>query len=193
MNKNCTKDSEINELSEDDENVQEDIESHQHFSDESFDGAIAAQTVTSMPPRVTGFIRQYPISALEDTKGDPQAPPPVISNGHRAILGELLTAHENPLPSIRTLEHGPKETSQSISAHTSPLTEVRVDMLSPHPRPEAPATPLALDSLRPSIIRVEGQIPQNRIEEELSRLRGKHHIISIITGFVVLLFAWSNA
>ena len=108
MNKNCTKDSEINELSEDEENVQEDIGSHQHFSDESCDGAIAAQTVTSMP---LGFMRQYPISTLEGTKSNPQAPPPVISNGHRAILGELLTTHENPLPSIRTLEHGLKETS----------------------------------------------------------------------------------
>jgi hypothetical protein len=52
MNKNCTKDdSEINELSEDEENAQEDIGSHQHFLDESCD-AIAAQTVISMPPRV---------------------------------------------------------------------------------------------------------------------------------------------
>jgi hypothetical protein len=171
MNKTCTKDSE--------ESVQEDRGSHQHFSDESCDGAIAAQTVTSMPPRVTGFIRQYPISLLKCTKGDPQAPPPVISNGHRAILGELLTSHENPLPSIRTLEHGPKETSQ------------HVDPPSLHPRPEAPATPttLALDSVGPGIIRVEGQIPQNRIEEEPSRLREKRNILSIITGFVVLLFA----
>jgi hypothetical protein len=127
MNKNCTKDdSEINELSEDEENAQEDIGSHQNLSDQSCDGAIAAQTVTSMPPMVTSFMRQYPVSALERTKGDPQAPPPVISNGHRAIPGELLASHENPLPSIRTLEHGPKETSQSISSHTSPLTEVRV-------------------------------------------------------------------
>jgi hypothetical protein len=92
--------------------------------------------------------------------------------------------HENPLPSIRTLEHGPKETSQT---HTSPLTEARVDPPSLHLRPEAPATPLALDSLRPSVFRVEGQIPQN------SRLREKHNILGIITGFVVLLFAWSNA
>jgi hypothetical protein len=112
-----------------------------------------------MPPRVTDFIRQYPISALEGTKSNPQAPLPVISNGHRAILGELLTLHENSLPFIRTLEHGLKETLQSISAHTSLLTEVRVDLLSPYPRLEAPATPLALDSLRPSIIRVKGRMP----------------------------------
>jgi hypothetical protein len=153
------------------------------------DGAIAAQTVISMPLRVTSFIRQYPISVLEGTKGDPQALPLVISNRHRAILRELLTLYKNPLPFIQTLEHGLKQTLQSISAHTSPLTKARVDLLSPHPRPKALATPLALDLLRPSIIYVKGQIPQNRIEEELSRLRGKHHIISIITRFVVLLFA----
>jgi hypothetical protein len=159
MNKNCTKDdSEINELSEDEENAQEDIGSHQNLSDQSCDGAIAAQTVTSMPPMVTSFMRQYPVSALECTKGDPQAPPPVISNGHRTVPGELLASHEFPLPSIRTLEHGLKETLQSV----------RVDPPSLHPRPEAPATPLVLNLLRPGIIRV-------------------------ITGFVVLLFAWSNA
>lgn len=171
MNKNCTKDSEINELLEDDENVQEDIGSYQHFLDESCDGAIAVQTLTSMPPRVTGFIRQYPISALEGTKGDPQAPPPVISNRHRAILGELLTSHENPLPSIRTLEHSLKETSQSISAHTSLLTEVRVDTLSLHPRPEAPATSLALDSLRPSIIVLKVKYRRTGLKRNLVVLR----------------------
>ena len=142
-----------------------------------------------MPPRVTDFIRQYPISALKGTKSNPQALLPVISKGHRAILGELLTLHENSLPFIQTLEHSLKETSQSISAHTSLLTEVRVDSLSPHPCPEAPATPLALDLLRPSIICVKGRMLQNRIEEELSHLRGKHYIISIIIRFVVLLFA----
>jgi hypothetical protein len=110
------------ELSEDEENAQEDIGSHQHLSDESCDGAIVAQTVTSMRPMVT-------VSALEGTKGDPQVPLPAISNGHRAIPGELLTSHENPLPS----------------------TEVRMDPPSLHPRPEAPAMPLALDSLRPGI------------------------------------------
>jgi hypothetical protein len=109
-----------------------------------------------MPFRVTGFIRQYLISTLEGTKGDPQALPPVILNRHRAILRELLTLHENPLPFIQTLEHSLKETLQSISAHTSPLTEVRVDLLSPYPYPKAPTTLLALDSLRLSIIRVEG-------------------------------------
>jgi hypothetical protein len=30
---------------------------------------------------------------------------------------------------------------------------------------------------------------QNRIKEELSRLKGKHYIISIIIRFVILLFA----
>jgi len=137
---------------------------HQHLSEQSCDGAIA-QTVTSMPPMVTSFIRQYPVSALEGTKGGPQAPPLVISNGHRATVEELLTSHENPLPFIRTLEHGLKETSQSISTHSSPLTEVRVDPPNLYLRPEAPVTPLALDSPRPSIIHV-------------------------ITGLVVLLFAY---
>jgi hypothetical protein len=161
MNKNCSKDdSGINEFSEDEENAQEDIGLHQHLSDESCDGAIAAQTVTSMPLMVTSFMRQYP--TLEGTKGDPQVPLPVISNRHRAILGELLTSHENPLPSIRALEHGPKEASQSISTHTSPLTEACVDPPSLHPRPN-------------------------------SRLREKHNILGIITRFVVLIFAWSNA
>jgi hypothetical protein len=126
-----------------------------------------------MPPRVTGFMRQYPISVLEGTKGDLQATPPVISNSYRTILGELLTLHENPLPFIQTLEHSLKETSQ----------------LNPPPCPKAPATPLALDLLRLSIICVKGQILQNRIKEELSCLRGKHYIIHIIIGFVVLLFA----
>jgi hypothetical protein len=68
-----------------------------------------------------------------------------------------------------------------------------MDPPSLHPRPEAPAMLLALDSLRPGIIRVEGQIPHNRIEEELSHLREKHKILRIITGFSILLFAWSNA
>jgi hypothetical protein len=154
MNKNCTRDdSGINESSEDEENAQEDIGSHRNLSNQSFDGAIAAQTVTSMPPIVPSFMRQCPVSALDGTKGDRQAPPPVISNGHRAVPGELLTSHKNPLPSLQTLEHGPKETSQSIFTHTSPLTEVRVDPSSLHSRPDAPATPLALDSLRPVIIR----------------------------------------
>jgi hypothetical protein len=74
----------------------------------------------------------------------------------------LLISDENPLPSIRTLEHGLKKASQSISTHTSPLIEVCVDPPSLHPRPD-------------------------------SRLREKHNILGIITGFVVLLFAWSNA
>jgi hypothetical protein len=142
-----------------------------------------------MPPRVTDFIRQYPISALEGTKSNSQALLPVISNRHRAILGELLTLYENSLLFIQTLEHSLKETLQSIFVYTSLLTEVRVDLLSPCPRPKAPTTLLALDLLRLSIIRVKGQILQNRIKEELSCLRGKHYIISIITGFVVLLFA----
>jgi hypothetical protein len=86
---------------------------------------------------------------LEGTKGDLQALPPVISNRHRAILRELLTLYENPLPFIRTLEHGLKETLQSISTHTSPFIKVHVNPLSPCPRPKAPTTPLALDLLRP--------------------------------------------
>ena len=59
-----------------------------------------------------------------------------------------------------------------------------------HDLVEATATPLVMDTLRPGIIRVAPQVPQNRTEDEL---RGKHHILRIITGFVVLLFAWSNA
>jgi hypothetical protein len=109
-------------------------------------------------------MRQYPVSVLECTKDDLQAPLSVISNEHRAILEELLALYEFPLLSIQTLEHGPKETLQSISSHTSLLTEVHIDLPSLHPCPEAPAMSLVLNLLRPGII-------------------------CVITGFVVLLFA----
>jgi hypothetical protein len=140
---------------------------YRNLLNQLFDSTIAVQTVTSIPPIVTSFIRQCLVSMLDSTKSDRQVLLPVISNRHRVVPGELLALYKNPFLSLQTLEHSLKETLQSIFIYTSLYTEVCIDLSSLYSCPEVPAILLALDLLRPIII-------------------------CIITGFVILFFAWSN-